>query len=245
MARKRHLKNAPIKEALIDLRVSGVQELSSLQRCSQQLTTPYDKRLKLHRQEFGFSMNAGNVVSHQAAPSVFGYRVDSDDGTQVVQFRLDGFTFSRLSPYQTWESMRDEARRLWKLYESCASPAMVTRIAVRYINVMQLPLAGRELKEVLTMPPMLPEALPHSIASFLTRIVFADPLVEASVILTQALESPASGQKTSLTIDVDAFKDCERGPADDSIWADLESLRALKNEVFFESITEETARHFE
>ena len=74
-------------------------------------------------------------VSQSSAGGPDGYLFTSVDGRQVVQARLDGFTFSRLKPYDKWESLRDEARELWQHYVQIASPETVTRVALRYINV--------------------------------------------------------------------------------------------------------------
>ena len=43
---------------------------------------------------------------------VDGYVFTSADGKQVVQYRLDGFTFSRLRPYTRWEEVFAEAQKV-------------------------------------------------------------------------------------------------------------------------------------
>jgi len=45
-----------------------------------------------------------------------GLRFQSADQLHVAQFKRDGFVFSRLRPYQTWEQFEEEAKRLWKLH---------------------------------------------------------------------------------------------------------------------------------
>ncbi len=63
----------------------------------------------------------------------------SEDEVKLVQFRLDGFTFNRSKPYTSWEQVFPEAFGLWKEYVSLAAPEFVNRIAVRYINRLDLP----------------------------------------------------------------------------------------------------------
>jgi hypothetical protein len=76
----------------------------------------------------------------EAVDTPIGWRFVSPDKLHVFQARLNGFTFSRLPPYVDWESFRTEARRLWDLYRAVANPIAPTRIAVRYINRLDLPL---------------------------------------------------------------------------------------------------------
>lgn len=44
-----------------------------------------------------------------------GFLLSSSDKLRIVQARLDGFTFSRLAPYETWERLRDEAKSAWRI----------------------------------------------------------------------------------------------------------------------------------
>jgi len=63
-----------------------------------------------------------------------GFRFWSPDRQQVFQVRLDGFLFSRLTPYTEWEQWQPEARRSGDRYCSVVRPRSVVRIAVRYVN---------------------------------------------------------------------------------------------------------------
>ncbi len=244
MAQQRHLANAPIREALIDLRVKTSSTIEDVRKCVTDQNDRYPKRTSIVRGGFGLSLEAGqSKIAHHNLEEM-GYRMDSSNGKDIVQFRLDGFTFSRLSPYVTWEEMRDEAKAQWNRYASCLGIEAVTRIAVRYINVMELPLAGAKLSEFLTAPPILPTSLSLSMSSFIQRIVVQDPDTSAAVIVTQAVEAIASNGKSPITLDLDVFRDTDMDPRDGEIWEYLESLRKLKNTVFFGCITEPTAELF-
>jgi uncharacterized protein (TIGR04255 family) len=211
-----------------------------LEDCAKAFAAQYPRRRALYKGAFGFSFNEEGVTPMASNRALVGYRMDSEDGSQVAQFRVDGFTFSRLPKYETFDEMRQEAQRLWVAYASCLQPEAVTRVAVRYINVMELPVGGYPLTAFLTAPPMLPNRLPQAFSSFLERLVFQEPKTGASVILTQAFEGVAGDGRYPVTLDIDAFRDREFEPNDAAIWAFLEELRNLKNDVFFESITEQT-----
>jgi uncharacterized protein (TIGR04255 family) len=220
-------------------------EPSVLETCAKSFEAEYPKRLPLYHGQFGFSFNESSVTTLPPNRALIGYRLDSRDRRDVVQIRVDGFTFSRLPKYETFDRMREEAQRLWAAYTTCMRPEAITRVAVRYINVMELPVGGFPLSEFLTAPPSLPTSLPQAFSSFLERVVFQDPSTGASVILTQAFEGAAGDGRYPVTLDIDAFRDREFDPNDPGIWTFLEALRALKNRVFFESITERTAELYE
>ena len=102
-----------------------------------------------------------------------GYKYTSADGKYIAQFRLDGFTLSRMEPYTVGEDLRSEAARLWEIYNKVANVSTVTRVAARYINLMRVPMDDlKEFGDYLVCPPEVPEALPQGVSSFLTRIVF-------------------------------------------------------------------------
>jgi len=133
MVAPRHLPKAPITEALVDIRVklAADTELAKLGSIHELIVDQYPKRKERRRREFSFEFKEGEPPRQTATDIADGYFYISSDDKQVVQARLDGFTFSRLKPYEKWESMRDEARRLWQLYVKFASPEFITRIAVR------------------------------------------------------------------------------------------------------------------
>lgn len=242
MIAPRHLNNAPITEALVDIQVKTDSDIKidSLKSTYKLFSDLYPKESIIHRGVMGFKIDsAEGITSTMGKHSAIGHRFASEDNTQIVQFRSTGFTFSRLTPYQDWEKMRNEARRLWTYYTQTIGSANTTRLAVRYINKLSLPLPIK-FKEYLTAPPVLPDALPQGIGNYLTRIVFHEPDIDAECIITQAMEG-IDDNKVPIILDIDAFFHKELAMDSDELWAQLEKLRNLKNKVFFESITEKTA----
>ena len=59
---------------------------------------------------------------------------------EMIQLRVDGFTFNRLKPYTSWEKIFPRAYRFWKKYLDCVEPVGVTRLATRYINALDVPI---------------------------------------------------------------------------------------------------------
>ena len=245
MIEKRHLPNAPIKEALIDIQVALPEKvkIEALNSKYAQIAGQYPKQEILQRGEFGLHSDESHQSKVTTDHTVVGYRYTSGDGRRVVQFRVDGFTFSRLEPYGTWEDMKGEAVGLWKIYADSVSPNPVTRIATRYINLLKLP-PNTELKEYLTAPPTIPEGLNQELSSFLTRVEIHEPSIGAHGILTQALEG-ALEDHAPVVLDIDVFIARPFDTQDEEFWFYLDQLRDFKNTVFFESITEKAAELFQ
>lgn len=244
MATPRYLPNAPIKEALIDLRVAlpSDQELSHLDAVHDQIRDRFPIKKTIHEGRFGvtFDFKAGVPPETIASHLSLGFRYESADGRRVAQFRLNGFTYSRLAPYTKWEEMCDEARELWGVFVKVASPLRVTRVATRVINIIPIPLPFDDFEEYLTAPPRIPGNLPQGLSGYLTRIVLPNSSINAAAIITQAFEGVANGH-APVVLDIDVFTDRDFDVSGDVYWEVLENLRVFKNSIFFESITEKTA----
>ena len=236
-----HYEHAPITEALIDIRVelpaseTGLQVLESVHDRVKESYPGKKKRLYVQG-----PFSAGDVGA-SATETVMGYSFSSEDGKQIFQAQRDGFTFSRLRPYGSWPELRDEARRLWYVYREAVNPEKITRVAVRYINQIDIPLAATDYKDYFrTIPEVSPE-LPQGLSGFLMQLQFPQTDLWGMLVLTQAtLPYPATN---SVILDLDAFKVTEM-VSDEDVWGVLETLRDRKNEFFEGCITERTRALF-
>lgn len=244
MARPReHLEHAPIAEAVIDFRVLRrdditVREFAHLKR---RIGAQYDEGALMHSIQARFGIDQGKPISPTQVQSAVGW-IYKTAGT-VAQFRIDGFTFSKLEPYTTWEEVFGEAKRLWNIYLQVARPLEAKRLAVRYINRLRVP-GPADLREYLEAPPVLPPPIPQAIREFLTRVVVVDSVRNASAILIQAIEPSLDPATIQILLDIDAFRDASLPSEDPSLPEIFEQLRALKNEIFFASLTEKTVEMY-
>lgn len=247
MAKQRHLAKAPIAEAIIDFRVKlpsgyNVTNLLSLQK---KLRKGYPQVEERRAFEGGLRVKDKQVEQIFTDRGLQGYILKSSDGKDVAQFKQDGFTFSRLSPYTNWETVSAEAKRLWELYAKATTPELITRLATRYINRMDLPLPMNDFSQYLTTPPTIPESLPQGISHFLTRLTILDPEPDMVAHVTQALEKSSKPDHVAIILDIDVFKQMDLGFPESDIWPTFEKLHDFKNRIFFDNIQEKTARLFE
>lgn len=245
------LKNAPITEALIDLRVNlpedfDVEKFLSLK---EKLSSYPDVK---PRAFFEAVIDFVDKPEHQATThnpihKVDGYFFQSTDKKKVVQFRKDGFTFSQLKPYTQWSDLLNNTKDLWSVYvsEYGSIARDVTRIAVRYINHIKIPLPIGDFKEYFTVPPDVPKEVPQAVRGFFSRVSVYDDKQKLNANITQALQSLTDPDFVNIILDIDVFKIGSFGVNSSDIWEVTEQLCALKNKIFYGSITERTERLFE
>lgn len=230
------LKNAPVSEALIDVRLALAKDfdVKHIDSIHKSINSEYPE--KHHQKVSEFTVDEG-VKIKPLEPKINGYRYISPDKKQVFQARLNGFTFSRLHPYIEWNALYDEAFRLWSLYRDITNPISITRVALRYINNLKIPMPIKDFSDYLTAPPLVPEELPQSVSNFLTRIIIYDQEFQARAIITQALDQLTS-DVAPVILDIDVFKMDPKGIDEDEAWETIRKLRYFKNKIFFSSITD-------
>lgn len=172
MQTQRHYTGAPITEAVIDLRVEILSEITLSILKGLQHSTELDYPVCEEMLVVQGQIQACPSIAAIASQTIIGYRFLSGDRKQIFQARLDGFTFSRLAPYDKWETFRDEARRLWELYRAVANPKSVNRVAVRYINRLDLPIPLSDFKDYLRTVPEVSPDLPQGLSDYLCSYKF-------------------------------------------------------------------------
>src|SRR5215204_6392546 len=239
MSERAHYSRAPITEALIDIRVTLPEEVTVTDLAHMEVGEEigYPQRRNRFTVELEQEIAFGGQVGTATREIHTGYDFLTSDELQIVQVRLDGFTFSRLAPYGRWETFREEAHRLWKLYRAVADPMAVTRVAIRYINQLNLPLPMDDFKDYLrTVPEVSPE-LPQGLSDYLMRLVIPQEDIGAVLLLNQALLPSPDASTASILLDIDLFRELEASIGEEELWTLLDQFRARKNQVFEACIT--------
>src|SRR5262249_33567733 len=109
-----HYDKAPIREAIIEIQIDRTSAPIESFDSSTMRELGFTEVRKIFRNQVTFE--AGRLDA-RPEPDVHGYQyLDGKEAKHVAQFRPDGFTFSRLNPYVTWEQLRDQAIKAWDLY---------------------------------------------------------------------------------------------------------------------------------
>lgn len=239
--------NAPITEALLDIKVQLPQEIDL-----RSLESFYDFIKDRFPEKQTRSFFKGEVkISPEVKPPVLssssgidGYIFRSPEENKVVQSRLDGFTFNKLKPYKNWDSFRSEGRELWEFYSRVANPIKVVRIAVRYINRIEVPLPMENFREYILTSPEIAPNLPQGLSHFFMRLEIPNSKIQATAIITQTMETITKSQTLPLILDIDVIKEKDYVNGTAAMWNDFEELRIFKNEIFFNSLTDKAKELF-
>lgn len=236
--------NAPITEAILDIHAKlpdGVG-LNIFDEFHENIKDRYTDRetKRSFRTRLSFSPGKDESISTIPKAKTEGYLFHNKNENKIVQTRFDGFTFNKLRPYKNWKEFHSEARELWDLYDKIIKPISVERIALRYINRIEIPLPFDSFKEYILTNPQIAPGLPRSLSHFLMRIEIPNDAIGAKVIITQTIQKPTELQKLPLIFDIDVIKIKNYTENRSNMWNDFKLLRNFKNEIFFNSITKKT-----
>lgn len=238
-----HYKNAPITEALIDIRVELPAEFGfeQLQGIKNLVAAEYPRE-----ETFTMAMATISLVPEVQASTQhkkMGLKLWGPGDKQVFQARLDGFTFSRLHPYETWERLRDEARRLWDIYREYVKPIRITRVAVRYINQLNFPGSHVEPQDYLKTFPSLTPDLPKELRDFgpfVMSLHLPQPDLRGTLVINEASAQPKRPDTLPIILDIDLFAEQPEIADEASLWGLFQKLRERKNLYFEACITDRT-----
>lgn len=245
MQARRRYPNAPITEAIIDIRVElpPGTDVKALEQVQEGLETSYPT--KVNRHIASIQGQIGGISAAATASSAhIGYLYTSTDEKRVFQARLDGFTMSRLAPYDRWEPFRNEARRLWDRYRSILKVRRVLRLAVRYVNRIDIPLPIDDLKSYLRTAPEVSSDLPQNLAGYFMQLRIPLSDIHSTLVVNQAVVDSAKPESVSIILDNDLYRTDEVPSTEEDMWDFFEVLRVRKNAVFEACITDSSRELF-
>lgn len=173
----------------------------------------------------------------------------SEDGKQLTQFRRTGYSFNRLAPYEGMDLYLPEIQRTWENYRSIVDPLRIRKIGLRTINRIALPLGPEgnlELDLYFRTGPQIPKVQERTLTftGFLNQHQIADVKTGQLANIVLATQEANAGKLTIL-LDIDAYDARLRESLDwEGIWQSIDSLRSLKNEIFYEIVTDECLKLF-
>jgi uncharacterized protein (TIGR04255 family) len=236
-----HYTRAPLTEAVLDIALvtrDGLtaEELSAIFP-DMELRYPHRTEIKFVTAMIEFSPT---TIPAPSMPMLLGYRFQSPDSKDHVQVRINGFTVNRLAPYTGWEHFAKEARELWGLYRTIAQPQSIGRVALRYINRIDIPKPTISLADYFHTYPAVPDGLPSPVKGFFLQTTLGFDDIKSAVTITQTHAQSNVADTSSIILDIDLFR-IEDIPVDEeSLWRVFDELRSKKNRIFEECITDKT-----
>jgi uncharacterized protein (TIGR04255 family) len=232
------LSKAPIKEALIGMRIQpvAVPALGSLEQGFRALPDDYQTRrepVTLSQTQVKLQPSVPPAVSVDQRQ--LGWRFGTKSGKYAVQTRVDCFIFSHLAPYTAWPEFSDEALKIWRVFSDIYKPEAVQAVSIRNINEVSISPGenvGRYLRFYINVPPGVPQEFQNYFARIELRYS------KDSVAILQSGLLPPLQERHRLLLDIELVTTIT--PKDEEeLWSAIQNLREPKNQIFFSCITEE------
>ena len=244
------LANAPIIEAILDIDCAFAQGFDLAAREEQIRAATKGSYPVFQPQHFhGVRVEAIGEKSPTVTKSqgLQGFRALQADQKQLIQYRLEGFSFNRLAPYSSFDDYLPEIEHCWKEFVQIVEPSQVKEIRLRFINRLPLPLEGDkvELDDYFVFGPKLADDGRFSFLSFVQqyRTIEIGTDNELNIVLAS---QPTEAGNLPVIFDIQVHN---RSIIDPSAWQSISSiilsLRELKNSVFQKTLTEKCIALFQ
>ena len=235
-----HFSKAPINEAMIDLRVQPREGIAvtDLEGLVSVTTERYVQQQELFTDQFSFQITEQAKV--ETSRQRIGLRFIGRDQREILQARLDGFTFSVLRPYDRWEPFRGEAQRLWNAYRDIVSPYAVRRVGVRYINRIDIPQPSISPRDYLRTFPENSSDAPDQVQNYFMQLHLLVPDLNSVTLINQTIVPPPQPNMVSIVLDIELYREIDVPQDETGIWALFEQFRVRKNAIFRACLTERT-----
>ncbi len=244
-----HLTKAPIVEAVIEVSAQAEQPWDEPLITEQLKARLPDYPNVQSQREFRHEVKVELGQKAEGAIQDLGWkglRFESADKLQVAQFNRDGFLFSRLQPYDSWEQICSEGLRLWQIYIDLANPAEIHRLGLRFINRMILSQGDEQLEDFLQVLPQQPRGLDLPLAGFFYHDTLGVPGSPYAINIRRTIQPPdkPTDKEIGLILDIDVFTSQPFEVKSGVVERYLAEMRWLKNKVFYGSISPKAMEKF-
>jgi uncharacterized protein (TIGR04255 family) len=238
-------KKPPITEAIIEIRFAEPLEKGLVDKVSTNLKKNYKNSEPYS--EFGLHIDVSNQ-STKFEQGEAGYRMSSDDRTDILIVTTNKFTVSRLAPYLGWEYLIERAYSNWSNWKRIIGYKKIWRVGVRYINRIDIPIeAGTSLKveDYITVRPETSPALP-AMSHYAMQLVMPLQKDHCKLLINTATIPSPLLNNASFVLDFDLSCEGAHVPQkDEDLWNLIEQIRKHKNDVFEDCITEKSRALFQ
>jgi len=237
------LLHPPIVEAVfdVDCDMPPALDLAVLEKaCVDAFRDQYPKSRAQFLQEDRIRQKVDHPTQVFTQRKLQAFQFLQEDEKQLVQIRMQGFSFNRLTPYTSLDDYLLEIERAWRLFVKIASPVQIRVVRLRYINRILLPLTNGtiDLEHYLKVGPRLPEEDHLRLAGFLDQYVAVEASTghQANIVLTS---QPPENDRLPIIFDITVMS-TETAEPENWAWlsAKTQSLRLLKNRIFRKTLTE-------
>ena len=236
---------APITEAVIELRIATGLETVIIDKIAKRLKKRYDTQAPLQQVNLILDMTGSGTTAVQQQNN--GHRFATYDQADIALLTPVNLTTARLAPYPGWHAFQTMARENWADWCSIAPRHPISRVGVRYINRIDIPLPDDgivQLETYLTTHPRS-EILERPLTGFMVQAQFDAFLPKWVATLTTAPLTPHPvPNHFSLLLDIDVSRTQDIPEKSDEMWTMINEAQTIKNDLFERALTPATKEFF-
>lgn len=240
-------KKAPIIEALIQIETKPSIEPNLIEAKFSELAESIKKDFPITENINSKTMGI-NLSDNQSSLSIsdtkLGIKLSNRDLPYIAQIKSDGFTFSMINEYQNWETFSKKAKTIWNKYKKHLKPQKITKLAVRYVNRIDIPALSFQMEDYFETYPKVIKGSKSQLTAFFLQAQI--PQEEGGLaVINQTATQPIKAGYTSIILDIDVFDPQIFKASSPKLWKRIDLLRTQKNELFENSITNKTRELFQ
>jgi len=224
----------PIVEAVIERRFVNPIEYKVVDELRRKFQGRYPAVTQTA--EFAFALNPDGAAP-EVRQHLVGFRMVSPDGTAIVIITTHAVAFSRLAPYPGWAKFSAGASATFRAARVVTGYVPLTRIGVRYINRLDLPIGEGDLpvtklEDYILVRPEYPEALAPATRGFTLQCVFDVQAPDCTGTITVAPVPSPVPRHISVVFDIDIGRNGNVPSNERDINKLMGSIRNEKNRIF-------------
>lgn len=248
-------KSAPITEAVIALNYASDLADSDAKKAAANLRADYPNEQPIESFDLDLNVKAvarGPSQSSEANANVdvkakrkMSYRLASNDQSEVCLILPNMLIVSQLAPYPGWEAFFARFKRTIGRFSAAAEYRKRTRVGVRFINRLDLPILGVpvEYENFFRVHIAAPASFGPNIG-YTATVRFLVPEVKGTLTISTASAQSPVPNHVGFMLDIDVGIEQEVPQRDDELERLLESVRVVKNRVFEECISQAARKKF-
>jgi uncharacterized protein (TIGR04255 family) len=247
MSTCKHLEKAPIAEAVIEFGVVPPEGISveNLNPLKKKWGKTYEfEDFQLAEGKINFEFKTGKMTKELTKKQHIGFRgPHKTKQNEALTVTTSSLACHMLPQYTDWEDLFGTAWELWETYRETVKPAKIRRLAGRYISKLELSMADN-WDVYIEHPPSIPSGFGMAGCEMRSSIFHIDSLLWAESVLS--LKS-ANENEVIIALDNDVHrKNLDIDPKDSHQIKEIFSqIRSVKNDLFFETLTEKALEKYE
>lgn len=241
----KNLEHPPVVVALLQIKYNATQfKLEDFLKYESELKKNFP--IKKDNFQVGIDFGASSIpigiskISATSNVKVGGYLFTTTDQKKRIEITSDAITYINENPYKGWNEFKKDALEILKILLPKMQEAEINRTSIRFVNRIMLPDFNKPEEYVNTVITSTnPDPLSYPLRQYGFRLIMDIPKTDIYSIVNHNVEFIQQNNYL-YTFDIDVLdRQCLIFNID-TISDNMEVLREIKNNIFFNTLSEKT-----